>query len=224
MKLSSGLEQRLRELMRVFLAENEKLNLSALRTEERCWVGNILDSLALFDAMPDSPIGFRLLDLGTGGGFPLLPIAIARADLQCTGLDAVAKKVRAVERIVGQLGLQNVKLVIGRSEELGHDPHHRERYAAVTSRAVAPLPILIEYASSFVKVGGTMVMWKSLHIDEELEGAKNAMKELHCELVRNYEYELPDDFGKRQLLIFAKTAATPKQYPRAVGMAKKKPL
>lgn len=236
MNLSPELDQRLHTLLPIFLAENEKLNLSANRTEEACWVGNILDSLALLDALPSlstfhSPVPpepverlSTLLDLGTGGGFPLLPVALARPAWSCTGLDAVRKKISALGRIADTLGLQNVQLVTGRSEEVGRDPQHREQYDIVTSRAVAPVRILVEYMSPFAKVGGTMVLWKSMQIEEELAEAKHAIDAMSCDLTRTYQYVLPAGFGERQLLIFRKKKATPSQYPRPVGMAKKKPL
>lgn len=224
MDLSPALESRLQDLLRVFLEENGKLNLSALRTEETCWIGNILDSLAFLDAGIDLPAGSALLDLGTGGGFPLLPLAIARPDIHCTGLDAVGKKIRAVERIAAALTLKNARTVGGRSEERARETAHRERYDVVTSRAVAPLSILLEYASPFARTGGLIVLWKSLHIEEELAASTNAQRILRCPLERAHRYALPGDWGERQLLLFRKTGATPKEYPRTVGMAKKMPL
>lgn len=224
MDLPLSIDQKLHELLRVFLSENERINLSALRTEERCWIGNILDSLAFFDAFPTIPTGSQLLDLGTGGGFPLLPIAVVRPDMECMGLDSIGKKIKAVERIAAALQLSNVSAINGRAEELGRDKAHRERYDIVASRAVAELRVLLEFCSPFAKNGGIIVLWKSLHIEEELREAENAMKELHCNLLRSHRYALPDPFGERQLLIFRKTGQTPATYPRAVGIAKRKLL
>lgn len=224
MQIAPALESRLKELLAVFLEENQKLNLSAFRMEESCWIGNILDSLAFLDTGIDVTAGSRLLDVGTGGGFPLLPLAIARPDIQCAGLDAVAKKIRAVERIIERLGLKNVRTIVGRSEDSAHNPEHRDWYAIVTSRAVAPLPILLEYTTPFARTGGSIVLWKSLRIEEELTASKRAREVLHCTLEKTYRYTLPHDFGERQLLIFRKTAETPAEYPRGVGMAKKTPL
>jgi 16S rRNA (guanine527-N7)-methyltransferase len=224
MTLTAPLHDRLQELTRVFLAENAKLNLSALRTEETCWNGNVLDSLPLLDHPEIVSSAKTLLDLGTGGGFPLFPLAIALPELTCTGLDSVGKKVEALKRINAVLQLKNIRTLTGRAEVLAHMREHRERYDIVTSRAVAPLNALLEYAAGFVKVGGCIVLWKSLHIDEELKASESAQRLLTCTLERSHRYVLPGDWGERQLLIFRKGQALGKQFPREVGMAKSKPL
>ncbi len=219
-------EKRLRELLTVFLEENTKLNLSALRTEDACWTGNILDSLALLEIPQFSTLHSSLstLDIGTGGGFPLLPLAISRPQWHCTGLDSIGKKIAAVDRIVKTMNLKNVTVIADRSEPLGHKPKHREKYDLVVSRAVAPLNILLELCAPFVKVGGHIVLWKSLQIEEELKASTNAQKILHCPLTTAHRYTLPGDFGERQLLMFTKESSLPAAYPRAVGEAKTNPL
>lgn len=227
MELSPDLEQRLRELLRVFLEENAKINLSALRTEEACWIGNILDSLAFLEIsakLAASRTQLSLLDIGTGGGFPLLPLAMALPEWRLTGADAVGKKIRAVETMAKTLGLPNVRVVAGRTEELGRMPEHREQYDIVTARAVAELSVLLEYCAPFAKIGGHVVLWKSTHIEEELAKSVRAQEFLHCPLTMTHRYTLPGDFGERQLLVFTKKAAVGKEFPRPVGMAKKKPL
>ena len=109
-----------------------------------------------------------------GGGFPILPLAILFPKAEFTGLDATRKKVDAVQRIVESLGLTNVRLVLGRAEELGHDSLHREQYDAVLARAVAPLATLLELMSPFAKQKGTMICWKTLSIQEEMQESINA--------------------------------------------------
>ncbi len=212
--------------MTVFLEENTKINLSALRTEETCWIGNILDSLSFLKvtAGMNLPDTYTVMDVGTGGGFPLLPLAIVLPQAQHTGLDAVGKKINAIGHIVKTLGLTNVHLYKERSEVAGRDPRHRDHYNIVTSRAVAPLNILLEFTAPFAKTGGHVVLWKSLHIDEELKASEGAQRKLQCPLVTQYEYDLGGDWGKRQLLVFKKEASTPKEYPRGVGEPKKEPL
>lgn len=231
MHLTPEIERRLRELLAVFLAENDRLNLSALRTPERCWTGNILDSLAFLDAIPQlcqpatsnqKPV--TILDVGTGGGFPLLPVAVCLQGADFTGFDAIAKKVRAVERMAHALHLANVRTVAGRVEEAGHSPLHRAQYDIVLSRAVATLPVLLEYTAAFARENGHIVLWKSMHIEEELALGTQAQKILRCTFERSHRYALPDPFGERQLLIFRKTGATPEAYPRPVGVAKRKPI
>jgi 16S rRNA (guanine527-N7)-methyltransferase len=221
MSLSAEQEARLRELLHVFLEENKQLNLSAYRTEATCWTGNILDSLPVLPLLSGVK---TVLDLGTGGGFPLLPLALLLPEVKFTGLDSVKKKIDAVQRIVNTLGLPNVQLLVGRAEELGHDETHRERYDMALSRAVADLSTLLEFCSPFVRVGGKIICWKSLSIEEELKSSVNARMQLQCRLIDHLEYDLPGDWGKRQLLIFEKTKTLPREFPRKVGEPKKEPL
>ncbi len=225
MEIPAAFDEKLRLLMRVFLAENANINLSALRTEEACWYGNILDSLAFQDlnCTQDLQPGTKLIDIGTGGGFPLLPLAIVYPQMECTGLDSIKKKIDAITRIAKEAGITMIP-VADRAEVLGQKKSYREQYDFVTSRAVAPLSILLEYCSPFVKVGGYIVVWKSLHIDEELAASELAQKTLCCPLVTSHTYELPGDFGSRQLLVFRKNRPLDRKYPREVGMAKREPI
>jgi 16S rRNA (guanine527-N7)-methyltransferase len=223
---SADLEQRLRTLMTAFLSENAHINLSALRTEDTCWHGNILDSLALADAVTEKkiPAPHALMDVGTGGGFPLLPLAVLYPEATCSGVDSIGKKIAAIQRIADAADIQNIRLVAERSENLARTAAHREKYDTVTARAVAPLNILLEYTAPFARIGGHIVLWKSMQIDEELAAAEKAASVLGCSLTEKYVYDLGGDWGTRQLLIYTKEEKTPKDYPRAVGDAKAKPL
>src|SRR3989344_3319341 len=169
-------------------------------------------------------VGAKILDIGTGGGFPLLPLAICLPQIQFTGLDSTKKKIDAVGRIVTALDLKNVTLVSGRAEAFGHDPAHRQHYDIVMTRAGGALNELLELMAPFTGVNGYCIAWKSLHIDEELKQSLPAQKELNYELVTKHEYDLPGDFGRRQLVVFQKKKVTPKAYPRAVGVPKKTPI
>ena len=217
---------RLEELSRVFLKENGKLNLSAFRTKESCWMGNIMDSLAILDQRicPLNIEGMQVLDIGTGGGFPLLPIAMCFPEVKCTGLDSTEKKIRAVENMAKELSLNNVNLICGRTEEVGNDPRFREQYDVVTARALAPLNVLLEFASPFVKPGGYIVAWKSMNTEEEMKESLLARAELSCELAGTFEYDLGESWGKRQLIFFKKRSKLHSKYPRATGIPKKSPL
>jgi 16S rRNA (guanine527-N7)-methyltransferase len=220
-------EVRLRTLMQSFLEENKKLNLSAFRTEEHCWAGNILDTLAflqLLEGPVAMPLPSTLIDLGTGGGFPLLPLSITLPKTQCIGIDATAKKIAAIQRIVLSLGIQNIRLLTGRIEDLAHQKEYRTYADLVTARAVAPIAVLLEYAAGFLSVGGHAVFWKSSKIADELAASAAAQKALGLMFVRTYEYELPDGFGHRLLLVFRKMKETPSEFPRKVGIPKSKPL
>jgi len=218
-----------------FLAENMKLNLSAFRTPETCWTGNILDSLAALETEPlrsfsHNPTPYplpphpRFLDLGTGGGFPLLPLALCLPQCTFVGLDSVLKKITAVQRIITALQIPNVTLLCGRSEELARENTHREQYDIVLVRALAELNVILEFAAPFLKVGGHLLCWKSLTIEQELKDSLLARSELSCQMEKPYEYDLGGNWGKRQILIFRKRAKTSTKYPREVGEPKKNPL
>jgi 16S rRNA (guanine527-N7)-methyltransferase len=224
--IDHALEQRLHTLVDVFLEENAKVNLSAFRTPELCYEGNVLDSLPALEIEEIQKLkeGDALLDIGTGGGFPLLPLAICLPHVRFVGMDSTQKKLDAIGRIVTALELQNVELVCGRAEELGHDAAHRAQYAIVTGRAVAPLNVLLEFAAPFTKVNGHVIAWKSMHLQEELQESLRARSELHCHLTRTHRYSLSKDFGERQLLVFTKTSKTSAEYPRDIGIPKKHPL
>lgn len=214
--------QRLEELTQIFLDENSKLNLSALRTHETCWYGNILDSVAALDILDGEPK--NVLDIGTGGGFPLLPLAVCLPTWKFTGMDSTTKKIDAIRRIADAMNLQNITLVAGRTEELGQDADYREQFDIVTARAVAPLNTLLEYAAPFAKVRGHLLFWKSMNIDQELKDSLLARAELGCHSMKQFEYDLEGDWGKRQILIFEKASKTHKKYPREIGTPKKTPL
>lgn len=200
-------EGKLRELVREFLVENATINLSAHRTEERCWTGNVLDSLALLEViplLPMTPPQLKILDVGTGGGFPLLPLAVCLKGAAFTGIDATAKKVAAVRRIAEVSGLRNVELIVGRAEALGQDAALRKRFDVVTARAVAGTSALLELCAPFARPGGKIVLWKSLRADMEIRDSLEAQEKLGCHLAARHEYDLPGSWGRRLLLIFEK--------------------
>lgn len=228
--LSSDQEAQLRRLLEVFLRHNQQLNLSALRSPSHCWIGNVLDSLAFLEIAPaifgknwqeQKP---RILDIGIGGGFPLLPLAIMMPEAQFVGVDAVRKKVDAVEEMVRELELKNVQVLPARAEELARSLEHRALYDVILSRAVAPISVLLEYCVPFLKVHGRCVVWKSLHIAKELEQAAKARRLLSAHLTDMHTYTLPEDFGERQLVVFEKQQPTGEEFPRRVGVPMQKPL
>ncbi len=219
-------QELLHRLTDVFLAENAKVNLSAFRTHELCYEGNVLDSLSALDVAEIRALqsGATILDVGTGGGFPLLPLALCLPHVRFVGLDSTKKKLDAVGRIIDAMNIKNVELLCGRAEELGRDSAHREHYDIVTGRGVASLNVLLELTCPFAKVKGHVIAWKSLHLKEELHESLIARNELSCHLTRTHKYSLSPDFGERQLLVFTKTTKTPAKYPRETGVPKKNPL
>lgn len=166
----------------------------------------------------------KILDIGTGGGFPLLPLALCLPNCKHTGIDSTQKKIDATRRIVDAMALTNVELICGRAEELGRSTQHREQYDVVTARALASLNTLLEYASPFVKPGGKIICWKSMQVEQELQDSLLARAELSCQLIEQHRYTLPDKWGERQFLVFEKRGPINKKYPRLTGVPKKNPL
>jgi 16S rRNA (guanine527-N7)-methyltransferase len=199
---------------------SQQLNLFSTGDREKIASKHVPDALAVLPLWETEP-GQLILDLGTGGGLPGLALATAHPELNFVLCDARAKKIAAVNEVASKLGLENVSAVSGRFEELARNPEHRDAYEIVVARAVAPLPILLEYAAGFVQEGGLFYAWKSQDHGEELKSAENAMEELYFELEATHNYELPE---ARSILVFRKTGPTEDEYPRADGVPKRSPL
>lgn len=211
------LAARFAELTDRLLEYNAKVNLTAITDPEEIILRHYADCLKAADAFPQ---GATVLDVGCGGGFPSLPLAIARPDLTVTGLDSTAKKLVFVESAAKAMSL-SLSTVAGRAEELAHG-NMRERFDVVTARAVASLNVLAEWCMPFLKVGGTMIALKGSGGKEELAQAKNALAVLGGGKVSFAEYML-SDMG-RSLVQIEKIKPTPIQYPRPNGKIMKKPL
>jgi 16S rRNA (guanine527-N7)-methyltransferase len=222
------LDASLQKLVQIFLQENENINLSAFRTVEHCSIGNVEDSLAFVSALEQGSINISppkmIIDIGTGGGFPLLPLAMAFPEAQCHGIDSIKKKLDAIMRIALEMEINNLHFHCGRLELFGHNPLLREQADIVTARAVAEIPVLLEYAVPLLKVGGLCAFWKSSHYADELASSLNAQKILHCQFIGKYDYDLGDEWGKRTILFFQKKAPTSEKYPREVSVPKAEPL
>jgi len=215
---------RLAAYVTALLAENEHVNLTAIRDAAELWRGHVCDSLALVP-LAAALKARRVLDLGSGGGLPGVPLACVQPDVQVTLLDSVRKKVAAVERAVAVVGLGNVGTLCGRAEELAHTPAQRERYDAVTARAVAELPALVEYAAGFVRVGGECWLFKSAAgAQTEVQAARRAAGQCGLVLVRTVPYRVPGDTADRALVVYRKERPLDRRLPRGVGQAKKKAL
>jgi 16S rRNA (guanine527-N7)-methyltransferase len=187
----------------------------------------VLDSIAFlqaFDLLPELRTVKRIADMGTGGGFPLLPLALCLPEVQCFGIDSTQKKISAISRIVETMNIKNITLHAGRLEDFGHDKNVRGTMDLVTARALAELPILLEYGIPLLKVGGLCAFWKSSKVADELASTAYAQKVLSAPFVRIFDYDLGDAFGKRCIVFFRKIAETRSLYPRKVGEPKMKPL
>jgi 16S rRNA (guanine527-N7)-methyltransferase len=216
--------RRLVRFVDALLRENARVNLTAIRDPADVWRRHVCDSLALLPLLHETTPS-HLLDLGTGGGIPGVPLACVAPRTQFALVDATRKKVAAVERIVAHLALSNVHAVWGRAEELAHRVEFRERFDAVCARAVAPLPTLIEYAAGFVRPGGFCWFAKTVAAaTREVDLARRAAGQCRLRYVETRRFELPGDGGERAIVVYRKTARLPDDLPRGEGKPKKKPL
>jgi len=203
------------ELVRV----NSYMNLTAITDTEGIVYRHIADCLHV---CPYIETGASVADVGCGGGFPTLPIAIARPDLAITAIDSTAKKLDFVKSVAKDLGL-NVTTLSVRAEELGNDPLYREKFDVCVSRAVARLSLLDELCLPLVRVGGTFLPMKGQDHAAELLEAKGGIRKLGAELVRDDEFDM-ENVGTRSIMVIKKVQNTPKSYPRAFAKIKKSPL
>ena len=214
-------ERQLKRLTELVLAKNQVMNLTAITDPAEFELKHIRDSLILVDYLPISP-GMKIADLGTGAGFPGLPLAITHPDCDFHLFDSVNKKLTFIQEVLDDLKLTNVTLHHGRFEDLAHRPVHREQYDIVVSRAVAPLPVLLEYMAGFAKMSGQLVCYKSQKFAQELNQSDNAMQKLHLELQHTINYQLGE--ADHILAVFGKTDRLAKTYPRKAGTPSNKPL
>ncbi len=215
--------QKLEELSSHMLKVNEYLNLTAIRDEDGVILKHLVDSSACVPYIPD---GAKVADIGCGGGFPSLVVAILRGDVSVLGVDSVAKKVKYVDETAHLLGLKNVSVSSRRAEELGQDEEYREAFDIVTARAVARLNILCELCIPLLKVGGEFIAMKSQTTDEELFEAEKAIETVGAKVksVNRYTLTDGDEILERTIIVIEKIKNTPQKYPRNNSQIAKKPL
>ena len=202
---------------------NSRMNLTAIRDSEGIRTKHFLDSFTCLSAWKDSPPA-RLIDIGTGAGFPGIPLKILYPSMQLTLVDSIGKKVEFCRHIVQVLGLEKVEILKGRAEELGQMKAHREKYDWAVARAVANMSILVEYLLPLVRVGGAVLAQKGESGPAEAHAAERAIRLLGGHLRQVIPVALPGVAEERFLVVVDKTAATPPNYPRHVGIPSKHPL
>ncbi len=203
-----------------FLLEyNENVNLTAITDEKEVVTAHFIDSLLGRDLIKNNA---KCADIGTGAGFPGVPLAIARDDVSFLLVDSLKKRLVFLDMLAQKLELKNVKTLHGRSEDLAHDPKLRQNFDYVVSRAVARLNVLAELNLPFVKKGGEMLAWKGPAADEELREAQNALRILGASFLKKVVFSLNEN--EHNILCIKQNAEILKKYPRQAGTPKKKPL
>ena len=208
---------------RELLDWNQKFNLTAIRDTESIRIKHFLDSFSCVLAWGANP-PHHLVDVGTGAGFPGLPLKILYPPMRATLIESVGKKAMFCEHIVRMLGLENVQVIKARAEEVGQMPEHREKYDYAVARAVAGMNVLSEYLLPLVRMDGTMLAQKGESGPAEAQSAEKVMKLLGGKLKQVIQVNLPGVADDRYLVIVNKLHATPPKYPRKPGMPMKQPL
>lgn len=202
---------------------NKVMNLTGITDFDEVLVKHFVDSLSITKGMDMEKIQ-TCIDVGTGAGFPGIPLKIAFPHLQITLLDSLNKRLKFLDEVILQLGLENIVTVHGRAEETAKKPEFREKYDLSVTRAVAKVCIISEYCIPYVKQGGYFAAYKSGKIQEELEEGKKAISVLGGKTEKLVEFILPDTDMERSLVIINKTKSTPKKYPRKAGTPAKEPI
>lgn len=216
------------------IAWNQRFNLTAVTEYDHVQIRHFLDSLSCLLAVGDNksgrprpgvpPAGTRVIDVGSGAGFPGLPLKILYPHLDLTLLEATGKKTDFLKHIVAHLGLERVTVIHGRAEDLGQDAVHRESYDLVLARAVADLAVLVEYLLPLCRLGGKCIAQKGGSAHEELTAAQYGISLLGGEVHYVVPVELPGLAETRHLVVINKMARSPQKYPRRPGMPSKRPL
>ena len=210
------------EYMKLLIEWNEKINLTAIVEPGQVITKHFLDSLTILNCIGTKQQ--KIIDVGTGAGFPGIPIKIMDDLSEITLLDSLNKRIIFLQEVINKNNLKNIRAIHGRAEDFGQDKLYREKYDVCVARAVAPMNILVEYLLPFARVNGICICMKGANIEEELEEAKKAINLLGGKIEKVESFGLSGSEDRRNIIIIRKISKTPKQYPRKAGTAKKYPI
>lgn len=200
---------------------NEKINLTTILEPKEMIIKHFIDSLTISKRIKDDS---RVIDIGTGAGFPGIPLKIVNESINITLVDSLNKRIIFLNDVVEKLELKNVEILHGRAEDFAQDSKYREKYDYVISRAVAPLNILSEYLIPYASINGEIIAMKGDNALEEIKNSQNALKQLNSYIVEEEKIELPEHVGNRYIILIKKRSKTSMKYPRKAGIPKKNPL
>lgn len=209
------------DYMNLLLKWNEKINLTAITDPKEIIIKHFIDSIIIKKHIKENS---KLVDIGTGAGFPGIPLKIADDTIKVTLVDSLNKRIKFLADVINKLELKNIDAIHARAEEIGQNKKYREQYDIVTSRAVAKLNILAEYMMPLVKTGGQCICMKGPEVEEEIESSKNAIHILGGEIQKIESFVIPNTDIKRTIIIINKITQTPSKYPRKAGTPSKTPL
>ncbi len=220
-KISEKELEKFYQYMKLLIEWNEKMNLTAIIEPNDVILKHFIDSITINKYIDEQS---KVMDIGTGAGFPGIPLKILNEDVKMTLVDSLNKRVQFLKEVGKQLELTNIEYIHSRAEELAGSSLHRQQYDIVTSRAVARLTTLLEYMLPFVKIGGRCICMKGPNIIEELEEARKAIQLLGGEIETTENMLLPDSNQERNIIIIKKVVDTPAKYPRKAGIPSKQPI
>ncbi len=199
---------------------NQKINLTAIEEDKDVVSKHFVDSLSIIPFLNNSK---TLIDVGTGAGFPGLPVKIAKPDLEVVLLDSLEKRIGFLNKVINELNMEKITALHSRAEDTGNSPKYREKFDAVTARAVAALPVLLEYCMPLVRIGGIFIAMKGSSLSDKDEAGK-ALNILGGTIEEVKEFYLPGSDMKRNIIVIRKLRQTPTKYPRKAGKPSKEPL
>ena len=219
--LSNEQEKAFSKYMEMIIEWNKKINLTAITEKDEIIIKHFIDSITLNKYINNNS---SIIDIGTGAGFPGIPLKIYDESLDITLLDSLNKRIKFLDLVINELNLKNIKAIHGRAEDLGQDNEYREKFDIVVSRAVANLSTLLEYMLPFCKVGGKCLIMKGPNIEQEIKNSKRALKELGGKIETIDNFFLKGTDIERNIIIVEKMEKTKKQYPRKAGTPAKQPI